>query len=120
MTGHLDGSGEAGNLARNNNIIREFCKSHGKVLYDFADIESYDPDGSYFGDKYATDACDYDSDGDKTPDRNWATDWQNAHSRGVDWYDCEAAHSQPVNANMKAYAAWWLMARLAGWPGEPA
>jgi hypothetical protein len=25
------------------------------------------------------------------------------------------SHSQPLNANQKAYAAWWLWARLAGW-----
>ena len=32
-----------------------------------------------------------------------------------DWYSCSSAHSQPLNANRKAYAAWWLWARLAGW-----
>jgi hypothetical protein len=37
---------------------------------------------------------------------------------GVDWYDCSSAHSEPLNANMKAYAAWWLWARLAGWDPE--
>lgn len=117
MTGHLDGSGENGNLAKNNRQIREFCISNGKVLYDFADIESYNPDGVYFGDKYANDACDYDSNNDKKPDNNWAKEWQEAHKEGVDWYQCTAAHSQPVNGNMKAYAAWHLMARIAGWDG---
>jgi hypothetical protein len=34
---------------------------------------------------------------------------------GVDWYNCDSAHSQPLNANRKAYAAWWLWCRLAGW-----
>jgi hypothetical protein len=119
MTGHLDGTGEGGTLARNNSLIREYCIQHGKVLYDFADIESYNPDGTYFGDKYANDACDYDSNSDNKPDSNWALEWQNANVEGVDWYACSAAHSQPVNANMKAYAAWWLMARLAGWDGAP-
>jgi hypothetical protein len=118
MTGHLDGTGENGTLAKNNKIIRDFCTGNGKVLFDFADIESYNPDGVYFGDKYANDACEYDSDGDKKADRNWATEWQDRHVKGVDWFDCAAAHSQPVNANMKAYAAWWLMARLAGWDGK--
>ena len=33
----------------------------------------------------------------------------------VDWYKCSSAHSQPLNANLKAYAAWWLWARLVGW-----
>jgi hypothetical protein len=110
MTGHLDGTGDMGTLALNNTKIREYCKENGKVLYDFADIESYNPDGLYFGDKYANDACDY-------TDGNWAIEWQNTHREGVDWYACSSEHSQPVNANMKAYAAWWLMARLAGWAG---
>ncbi|TET83275.1 MAG: PKD domain-containing protein, partial [Desulfobacteraceae bacterium] len=46
---------------------------------------------------------------------NWAIEWQNSHTEDVDWYDCTSAHSQPLNANRKAYAAWWLWARLAGW-----
>lgn len=117
MTGHLDGAGENGTLALNNKKIREYCIKNNKALYDFADIESYNPDGVYFGDKYADDACNYDSDGDRKPDKNWAIEWQNNHVAGVDWYMCQAAHSQPVNANMKAYAAWWLLARIAGWSG---
>ena len=118
MTGHLDGTGEEGNLHIRNEQIRKFCKENGKILYDFADIESYDPDGNYYLDKYANDNCDYDSDGDGTRDKNWAIDWQNSHEENVDWYYCEAAHSQPLNGNLKAYAAWYLWARLAGWDGN--
>ncbi len=118
MTGHLDGSGLTGNLHLRNEQIRDFCKSNGKILYDFADVESYDPDGVYFGDKNPNDACDYDGNGDGTVDGNWATEWQNAHTQGVDWYDCASAHSQALNANLKAYAAWNLWARLAGWSGN--
>ena len=33
----------------------------------------------------------------------------------MDWYNCSSAHSKPLNANRKAYAAWWLWATLAGW-----
>jgi hypothetical protein len=117
MTGHLDGSGENGLLAVNNSKIREFCRDNEKYLFDFADIESYNPDGVYYGDKHANDACDYDSDGDRQPDQNWAVEWQNTHAEGTAWYACSSAHSQPLNTNMKAYAAWWLMAQLAGWDG---
>ncbi len=117
MTGHLDGTGLTGNLHQRNEQIRAYCRAHNKVLYDFADIETYDPDGTYFGDKLPNDACGYDSDGNGTQDRNWAQDWQNSHVLGTDWYDCASAHSEPLNANLKAYAAWWLWARLAGWQG---
>lgn len=116
MTGHVNGGPLTDGYHQRNQQIRDFCVSNNKILYDFADIESYDPDGGYYGDKLVTDGCDYDSDGDGTVDRNWAVDWQNAHPG--EWYDCGSAHSQPLNANMKAYAAWWLWARLAGWPGR--
>jgi len=113
MTGHTDGSGLTGNLHVRNQQIRDYCAANDKILYDFEDIESYDPDGTYFGDRNVTDSCDYDG-------GNWATEWQSSHTEGVDWYDCESAHSQPLNANLKAYAAWWLWARLAGWDRLPA
>ncbi len=72
----------------------------------------------YFLDRAATDTCAYDTNGDGTRDGNWAIEWQNAHEEGVDWYNITSAHSQPLNANMKAYAAWWMFARLAGWDGQ--
>lgn len=119
MTGHMI-EGARGNNHERNEQIRRFCRENDKILYDFADIECYDPDGNYFGDKGCTDGCLYDADGDGNPwddNANWAVEWQNRHAEGVDWYSCEAAHSEAVNANQKAYAAWWLWARLAGWNG---
>jgi hypothetical protein len=118
MTGHLDGSSLTGNLHLRNEQIRNYCRDNNKILYDFEDIESYNPDGTYFGDKIPNDACDYDSNSYGTQDANWAVQWQDAHTNGVDWFDCSAAHSQPLNGNLKAYAAWWLWAILAGWSGN--
>jgi hypothetical protein len=118
MTGHLDGTGLTGNLNTRNEQIRNYCQTNNKILYDFADIESYNPEGKWFGDKSPNDACAYDTNGDGTLDGNWAIEWQKSHTQGTDWFNCNAAHSQPVNANMKAYAAWWLWARLAGWNGK--
>ena len=110
MTGHTDGTGLTGNLHLRNQQIRDYCNANKKILFDFEDIESYDPDGKYFGDKNVTDDCAYSG-------GNWATEWQNSHTQGVDWYQCSSAHSQPLNANLKTYAAWWMWARLAGWDG---
>lgn len=110
MTGHANASGETGNLHLRNQQIRNYCISNSKVLYDFYDIECYDPDGSYFGDQYVNDDCSYTG-------GNWAIEWQSTHVEGVDWYICSAAHTEPLNGNRKAYAAWWLWAILGGWQG---
>ena len=111
MTGHLDHWSDA-TLKHNNQLIRDYCIANNKVLYDFADIESYDPDNNYF--EFANDNCDYyNADGNKLG--NWAEEWQNSHVLGQDWYQCSAAHSKPLNGNRKAYAAWWMWARLVGW-----
>lgn len=108
MTGHSDGSGEEGNLHLRNRQIRDYCINNNKVLFDFYDIECYDPDSNYFGDKYVSDDCSHSG-------GNWAVEWQNSHTEGIDWYNCSSAHSEPLNANRKAYAAWWLWCKLAGW-----
>lgn len=119
MTGHLVGSGATGILNLRNNQIRAYCQANNKILYDFADIESYDPDGMVnYMTLFCNDACNYDSDNNGSLDRNWATAWQASHTEGMDWYSCGSAHSEPLNANRKAYAAWWLWAMLGGWNGN--
>ncbi len=125
MTGHLVGSGVDGDLNRRNDEIRAFCRANDKVLFDFADIESFDPDGQFdFMRKYATDGCEYDRNGDGNPwgDGNWAQEWIAAHpaheltTLASGCSDC--AHSERLNCVLKARAFWWMLARLAGWDGQ--
>ena len=103
MTGHLNGgSGPPdGNTFLRNEQIRQYCLAHEKVLFDFADIESWDPMGNDHRDD--DDAC------------NWCADWCNSHSCPP----CgSCAHSHCFNCYQKGKAFWWMMARLAGWePG---
>lgn len=126
MTGHVNGQGEEGRTNQINNYIRNHCMTNNRILFDFADIESWDPDDNYFLDDSVNDACSYMVNGERTG--NWAEEWidgkvqmngedDTLHNEpnGGDWYQCTAEHSHPVNANMKAYAAWYLFSRLAGW-----
>lgn len=117
MTGHLNGSGTDGNLNRRNEQIRAFCRKNGKTLFDFADIESYDPDGTVnYMALNAKDSCDYRDNGVV---KNWADDWIKKNPNHGIALPGSAAHSKPLNGALKGRAFWWMMARLAGWNGKP-
>jgi uncharacterized repeat protein (TIGR01451 family) len=114
MTGHLDGGGVEGNLNVRNEQIRQYCIANNKVLFDFADIESYDPDGAEFLSRYADDGCNYSCGGGTC---NWADEWCATHGSDPLCNSCSCAHSKALNCNLKARAFWWMLARIAGWPG---
>jgi hypothetical protein len=101
MTGHTDGGGDE--LARNNQMVRDYAQRKGKVLFDFADIETYDPAGNQY--PQTSDAC------------AWCTDWCAAHPEDCTDLPSDCAHSHPFNCKLKGRAFWWMMSRLAGWAG---
>lgn len=123
MTGHANKNANVGDKKPRDqaDLIKGFCNDHKYFCLDYYSIDTYDMDDNYWED--TGDNGNSDSYGG-----NFYQDYQNAHSPGNGYFENKKApggsvtygahNTQHITANRKAYAMWWILARIAGWNGE--
>ena len=122
MTGHAnqdDNLGE-GNPKNQADLIISYCTENKFYCLDYYGIDTHDMEGNYW-----EDAGD---DGNSSTGGNFYADWQDSHSLGTEYYENRSSpggsvtygahNTQHITANRKAFAMWYILARIAGWDGE--
>lgn len=125
MTGHANRSTNTGvgNPKEQAQLINDYCNANKLMCLDYYSIDTHCMNDNYWEDASDNgDSSDYGG--------NFYEDWQNANALGVGYYENKrkpggevelGSHTtQHITSNRKAYAMWWILARLSGWDGVSA
>ncbi len=110
MTGHPNGDGESSSTTSAyhcHTLVKQHCLANNRFLLDYWDIETHGMDDTYYP---------YADDNGVENSVEFYLDWQDQNPDNYFANDCaHCSTDQDLTCNRKAYAAWWLWSRLAGW-----
>lgn len=125
MTGHGTTNSNIGDGRPKNqaDLITTFCESHQQFCLDYYSIDTHCMNDNYWDDSG-------DNGNSETYGGNFYDDFQDAGGVGTTYYENKTRpggdvtfgqhNTQHITANRKAYAMWWILARISGWDGHSA
>ncbi len=123
MTGHANAGSNVGEGHPKDQaeLIINHCIDNNQFCLDYYSIDTHD-----MSDNYWEDAGDNGNSAEYGG--NFYEDWQNSSVLGTNYYENKTApggdatygahNTQHITANRKAYAMWWILARISGWNGQ--
>lgn len=130
MTGHANAGNNVGEgLPKNQaELVIEHCSNNKQFCLDYYSIDTHDMNDNYWEDAGDNGNSSAYANSTGSGSDNFYEDWQNSHMLGVHYFENKtspdgsatygAHNTQHITANRKAYAMWWILARIAGWNGE--
>jgi hypothetical protein len=123
MTGHAEANVNVGDKHPKNqaDTIIGFCNANDYFCLDYYGIDTHDMEGNYWEDAGDNgNSADYGG--------NFYQDFQDENTEGAGYFFNKSQpggsvtfgdhNTQHITANRKAYAMWYILARIAGWDGN--